>query len=121
MTTAAHARDLADRLRTHEEGASAWKSADGKCTCALRLVLPTVAQPDMTAERIARSLTEQAATARACADVIAALAARDWAVSQPEVVADDGFQDVMIVIRKRFATDEQAGDEARAAGAALDF
>ena len=119
MHPTASAHDIRSRLqRRPDAGRPDWVDSDGKTAAALELIMPTAAQPDMTAEQVARQLREQAARSEARAAAIEALIAAEWTMHDPVARDDgDGYVDVVVTFTKRFTLDTDALDEAKNCGA----
>lgn len=97
-------------------------------TAVLMLVVSTPAFPDADADGVAYNLRANAEVAEARARAIEALAANGWKIAQPFVMGDGrepgdvaDYQDVVMYLRKDFATEDDASADARACGAVADL
>ena len=106
---------LRGRVRAVDE--PEWLNDDGKKTVLLELIMPTPVAPEVTAASVAERLRNDAEVAANRAAAIEWLAEMGWKFAAPTAREDQGFLDISVKMRKRFATPDEAMDEVRQCGA----
>lgn len=101
----------AEDLRTRTEGVDAWKDASGLKVCVVQHITATPVEDYADIDSICGRLDDLAETAAARSRVLRRLAERGWQITAPRFDDSDGVGDVVIVLRKAFATHQDARDE----------